>query len=43
MILDGISSDEYSPMVEADPWDLDQLLSGEQVMTIFNKKTTKIA
>ncbi|KAF1762071.1 hypothetical protein GCK72_010333 [Caenorhabditis remanei] len=31
MIIDGISSDDYSPMVEADPWDLDQLLSGEQM------------
>ncbi|CAI2349264.1 unnamed protein product [Caenorhabditis sp. 36 PRJEB53466] len=30
MIIDGISSDDYSPMIEADPWDLDQLLSGEQ-------------
>lgn len=31
MIIDGISSADYSPMHEADPWDLDQLLSGEQV------------
>ncbi|CAI5444388.1 unnamed protein product [Caenorhabditis angaria] len=31
MLIDGIVTGDYSPLAEADPWDLDQLLSGEQI------------